>query len=241
MAHTTPYSGFLNRFGIFRSEVFMEHSKINSLNIYILNRPGHAAMHPVTGKRVEPVHFVMIIEEELFKALASVVGFSDGYEKHMISMSRFSGDHNVSLDDLRLYRLGDSIDSQMMHIFAESFVNSLDMIFRWIRLSDKTISGMNDFLLKYAAIMEIVKDIRDSIAHSDERNRGLGKNKKPITDQLQIHGNLRGDILQITTADKIVRELPINLQIFNMVCSIVEEYFRLYKWEGMKAKAWWCC
>lgn len=83
-------------------------------------------------------------------------------------------------------------ESCLNGIYATSFVFSLDAISKLLNALKTYLSppdAVLDLISEYESIFGHLKHIRDSIAHIEDRSRGVSKNKKEIPSNILVLGS----------------------------------------------------
>jgi len=132
------------------------------------------------------------------------------------------------------------------HIFAKSFVNSMDMIMKLLKKLQKQVQSriVDSQVSTYETAFPDLKDVRDSAAHLEDR--GLGKDindndieLKPISNNMfQVSGgflilsNLNNDRLEFTKNDGELGGVNISPESLYLARDCIQEVISNFKWEG---------
>lgn len=207
--------------------------------------PGTSAQHPVTLKEIQPWIFFSVLQMDFELALTSLVGFGESQiMRQRYDQSRAKEQLNSEFP-VKINKYKSMLHRQMPLIYAREFIFCIDAALRKV-FDKEIINSLEAIKIRNDCeqFRAIIKEVRDSIAHEDERVKGFsgtGKNKKEITSGFRIFGSLTGgDSFTMTTSDNTIMAVPITPETFNITCSIAQAYIDLFIWDGPPQPAAWC-
>lgn len=137
--------------------------------------------------------------------------------------------------------------SHTRFVHATAFVYALHMLHtaaeEVVKLSPEA-SGLQEVLAAFEASAEHLKDVRNSLAHREDRVRGLGRGGKPISPKPQMNvfvgdaamilgPQLEGSLLGITTADGHYRRVAVSFDTLQAGQALTQASINSFPWEGM--------
>ncbi len=141
----------------------------------------------------------------------------------------------------------ESYEHRLPFIHAHTVVYALDSIGKILKvLSGMSLSArVKDALDDYRSELPDLVAVRDSAHHSEDRSRGLDRNRQPLTLQpinnTMIHApnggvlalsNLNGNLLGYTTGDGEYREVEISSVSISAAQTAIQKVLDSLTWRG---------
>jgi hypothetical protein len=181
------------------------------------------------------------------RAMAAERGI-DEYDREGWDGLRFPAEVSVKRDMWRGGALPDSYQHRKVFIHARSYVYALDRLMRTLEF----LAGLPDIPQEVVAapsalreVLPHLRDVRDSVAHHDERRRGVRHGGRPIDlkpmDNKLVkapHGgvlvteSLNGNLFGSMLANGHYGEVEVSAQILGRATEIVQALIGSFKWKG---------
>ncbi len=120
-------------------------------------------------------------------------------------------------------------------IYATSFVFSLDAISKLLNALKLYLSPPDAVLVlisEYETVFGHLKYIRDSLAHIEDRSRGVGKNKKEIPTNLISLGSFINETgLEVTASNGNLYRINLSDSTLLSAHRIIQGIINSYTWE----------
>jgi len=127
------------------------------------------------------------------------------------------------------------VGCRLRSLHARSFVYALDAAGQLIRVLEKceqlpvtARSHCERFLSKFG----LLRDLRNSLQHTEDRLRGIGRHNKPIPNSLLVLGGFRDNSFGATTAEGRYVEVEISNSVLVQAFAMVEDLIWCFDWLG---------
>jgi hypothetical protein len=191
----------------------------DELNRFDLHYPGHWIAGSDRDWAGDTSLILSYIDEEFVRAVSSYAMFEPVTA------------HNVNHF---LEKSRSKYASCLNGIYATSFVISLDTIAKLLNVLRKYLAPPNAALrliLKYESTFGHLKHIRDSIAHIEDRGRGVDKNQKRILSNFLVLGAFNESCFEFTGSDGTLYGIEISEPTLMSAYEILQGIINVYYWE----------
>lgn len=223
----------------------MDSSKLgNVMYIPKLWYPGHIIDHPDNewGSKIKrqltslehPLAAAALALEWFEKAQASFESDILSHQSPSETVNPIPSIPAQVADDLPM-----SYKRQIVFVHAHTFVYSLDRIDRILQVLQTLLNGSYDISDIYKYFQNAIPDlrgVRNSSAHSEDRMRGLGPDKKPIVSTplgFIMLENLHGSKFMSTMANGNLGKVDVTLDTLKASETAIQAVIDLLKWKGM--------
>lgn len=208
-----------------------------------LQYPGHIIDHPdnewaskVRGQLTSlehPLAAAALSLEWFKKARSSFETGLPGHQSPSETTDAFTSIPPQAADDLPW-----SYKHQIVFVHAHSFVYSLDRMDRTLQVLSALLEGFYDISKIYKHFQDSIPDlrgVRNSSAHSEDRMRGLGRDKQPIVPKpfgFIMLENLHGTKLMSTMANGNLGKVDITVDTLKVSETTIQAVLDHLKWKG---------
>jgi len=209
-----------------------------------LRYPGHIIDHPDNECGSKVLRLLTSLEHPLAAATLALEWFvkaQSTYESDLLSHQSPSETVNTIpsnpgqvADDLPW-----SYKRQIVFVHAHTFVYSLDRIDRTLQVLLALLDGSYDISDIYKYFQNSIPDLREvrnSSAHSEDRMRGLGRDKQPIVPNplgFIMLENLHGTKFMSTMANGNLGKVDVTLDTLKASETAIQAVIDLLKWKGL--------
>ena len=148
-------------------------------------------------------------------------------------------------------KLPDNYLSRLIFLHAKSYLFAIDMIGKCIRIMDsfhQRPDGVGNALSTFDTAFPSLRHVRNSVAHSEDRSRGLGRNGNAINFQPLSHpyiqaGNASVNMQQClfdnkfgcTMADGHYGEVQVSVDSLVTACDCIQTALDAFEWDGFRS------
>lgn len=192
---------------------------LDELGRFDLVFPGHWIAGTDRDWAWKTASILSFIEDEFIRAVTSCAMFQPGTA------------HNVDA----LWRKQESKYRRCLgDIYARSFVFSLDAICKQLEALQQHLNPPTTVLglvRQYVNIFGHLKHIRDSIAHLEDRGRGVDKDEQRIPSNLLVLGGFNERQYMYTGSDGKIYVIEISESTLTSAQRILQSIVNAYTWE----------
>jgi hypothetical protein len=186
------------------------------LEKFDLHYPGHWIAGTDRDWAFETAHLLSLLESEFIGAVAAYSRFEpltvENYEQR-ISRQRSKYDDSANI------------------IYAKAFVCSLDMITKILNVLKNPPETVRELISQYNVKFGDLKHIRDSLAHIEDRGRGLDKDKKEISATILALGVFAGRRYEVTASNGVRYRVEISESTLFSAHEVLQAIINAYEWE----------
>jgi hypothetical protein len=180
-----------------------------------------------------PGHWIAGSDRDWAFATAQVLWFSE--DEFIRAVTSYAMFEPITVNKVNQFYLRQSkYENCLNSIYANSFVFSLDEISKLLGVLKKYLGPPNnvlEFISEYESIFGHLKFIRDSIAHIEDRSRGVDKCQRNIPTNLLILGGFRERRFGFTASDGGFYEIELSESTLFSAQRILQNIINAYNWE----------
>jgi hypothetical protein len=169
----------------------------------------------------ETDHILRLVQEEFIIAVASFLKYKPVTDK---------------TERKRLSQPASQYDSCLNTIYARSFVLSLDLINKLLKTLPNPTKQARSGIERYHKTFGQLKHMRDSIAHIEDRGRGLDRNKEKLRTPVIVLGCFSEKGYDFTGADGKEYHIYITKETLLLARDSIQSVIDGYSWEGPSSK-----
>jgi hypothetical protein len=189
-----------------------------NLKKFDLSFPGHWIAGPDRDWAFETALILSLVESAFIRAVASYAMFEP-----------------VTASNVQLFDLGQSKYERCLNgIYATSFIVSLDAISKLLEALKKYLRPPDTvitFISEYESAFGHLKHIRDSMAHIEDRGRGVDKYQRRIPTYFLILGAFIEGRFGFTASDGKYYEIELSESTLFSAQQIIQKIINAYGWE----------
>lgn len=209
-----------------------------------LRYPGHRIDHPDNERGSNVLRLLTSLEPPLADAALALEWFEKAqstYESDLLShqcpsetVDTIPSNPGQVVDDLPW-----SYKRRIVFVHAHTFVYSLDRIDKTLQVLKALLDGPYDISDIYKYFQNSISDlrgVRNSSAHSEDRLRGLDRNKKPIVPSplgFIMLENLHGTKFMSTMENGRLGKIDVTLDTLKASETAIQAVIDLLKWKGL--------
>ncbi len=157
-------------------------------------------------------------------------------EEFVCAVASFAMFEPITIDNAKEYSHFDKTKYErcLNGIYASSFVLSLDAISKILEVLKNHLHppcSAVQYIFEYESNFGELKFIRDSIAHIEDRIRGVDKNQRIIPTNILILGSFNERRFGYTGSDRNLHEIEIAESTLFTAQRIIQKIINAYNWE----------
>ncbi|WP_069299454.1 hypothetical protein [Neptunicoccus sediminis] len=190
--------------------------------------------------------FVTELTEEYCSAWASLILFSRYHDTHtkraLFEAELAEKGNQEALREAQQNRYPSAIENHFYKIQRDAFVFTVVRTINIIKLGPATDSDdlidvdFSPFKEQLENAFPDARDVRNSIAHAEERRRKIKNGGKPMPPHISIVGAQTGDSLTTIGADGIPKSISFSAESLIKLKNILNELFAVFEWYGEPEK-----